>query len=55
MFENLTNKLEAKFFIVDHKIRKESSKEAKLVRLFLKKFHINFLCQHLSNKRCKFS
>jgi len=37
----LTNKLEAKFFIVDHKIRKESSKEAKLVRLFLKKFHIN--------------
>jgi len=37
----LTNKLDAKFFIVDHKIRKESSKEAKLVRLFLKKFHIN--------------
>ncbi len=37
----LTNKLDAKFFIVDHKIRKESSKEAKLVRLFLKKFYIN--------------
>ena len=37
----LTNKLEAKFFIVDHKIRKESSKEAKLVRLSLKKFNIN--------------
>ena len=37
----LTNKLDSKFFIVDHKIRKESSKEAKLVRLFLKKFHIN--------------
>jgi len=37
----LKNKLDAKFFIVDHKIRKESSKEAKLVRLFLKKFHIN--------------
>ena len=37
----LTNELEAKFFIVDHKIRKESSKEAKLVKLFLKKFHIN--------------
>jgi len=37
----LTNKLDSKFFIVDHKIRKESSKEAKLVRLFLKKFNIN--------------
>ncbi len=37
----LTNKLDSKFFIVDHKIRKESSKEAKLVRLFLKKFYIN--------------
>jgi len=37
----LKNKLDAKFFIVDHKIRKESSKEAKLVKLFLKKFHIN--------------
>ena len=34
----LINKLDAKFFIVDHKIRKESSKEAELVRLFLKKF-----------------
>ena len=37
----LKNKLDSKFFIVDHKIRKESSKEAKLVKLFLKKFHIN--------------
>ena len=37
----LTNKLDAKFFIVDHKIRKESSKEAKYVKFFLKKFDIN--------------
>ena len=37
----LKNKLDAKFFIVDHKIRKGSSKEAKLVRLCLKKFNIN--------------
>jgi len=36
----LKNKLDAKFFIVDHKIRKESPKEAKLVKLFLKKFNI---------------
>ena len=37
----LINKLDAKFFIVDHKLRKNSSKEAKLVKLFLRKFDIN--------------
>ena len=38
---SLINKLDAKFFIVDHKLRKNSSKEAKLVKLFLRKFDIN--------------
>ncbi len=38
---SLINKLDAKFFIVDHKLRKNSSKEAKLVKLFLGKFDID--------------
>ena len=38
---SLINKLDAKFFIVDHKLRKNSSKEAKLVKLFLRKFNID--------------
>ncbi|SVC78660.1 uncharacterized protein METZ01_LOCUS331514 [marine metagenome] len=38
---SLINKLDAKFFIVDHKLRKNSSKEAKLVKLFLRKFDID--------------
>ncbi len=38
---SLINKLDAKFFIVDHKLRKNSSKEAKLVKLFLSKFDID--------------
>ena len=38
----LRNKLiSAKFFIVDHNLRRESAKEAKLVKQFLKKFDIN--------------
>ena len=38
----LRNKLiSAKFFIVDHNLRRESSKEAELVKQFLKKFDIN--------------
>ena len=37
---SLINKLDVKFFIVDHKLRKNSSKEAKLVKLFLRKFDI---------------
>jgi len=38
----LKNKLiSAKFFIVDHNLRKESSKEAELVKQYLKKFDIN--------------
>ena len=40
-FYLLINKLDAKFFIVDHKLRKNSSKEAKLVKLFLRKFDID--------------
>ena len=38
---SLINKSNTKFFIVDHKLRKNSSKEAKLVKLFLRKFDIN--------------
>ena len=36
----LINKLEGKFFIVDHKLRKDSSKEAKSVKLLLSRFDI---------------
>jgi len=38
---SLIKKLDVKFFIVDHKLRKNSSKEAKLVKLFLRKFDID--------------
>ena len=37
----LINKLDSKFFLVDHGLRKESSKEAKLTMLLLKKFDID--------------
>tara|TARA_Y100000590_G_C15548994_1_gene950133 strand:- start:96 stop:1142 length:1047 start_codon:yes stop_codon:yes gene_type:complete len=37
----MKNKLEAKFFIVDHGLRKNSSKEAKSVKILLKKYGIN--------------
>ena len=37
----LINKLEGNFFIVDHKLRKESTREAKYVKNLLKKFDIN--------------
>ena len=37
----LLNKLDSMFFIVDHRLRKESSKEAKSVKLLLKKFDID--------------
>ncbi len=36
----IKNKLNSKFFIVDHGLRKESSKEAKSVKLLLSKFDI---------------
>ena len=35
------NKIQSKFLIVDHKLRKESTTEAKLVKNFLKKHSIN--------------
>ncbi|MDA8537578.1 tRNA lysidine(34) synthetase TilS, partial [Candidatus Pelagibacter bacterium] len=37
----LKNKMKVKYFIVDHKLRKESSKEAKIVKNILKKANIN--------------
>ena len=37
----LKRKLKGKFFIVDHKLRKESSTEAKSIKKLLKKFDIN--------------
>ena len=36
----INNNVDSKFFIVDHKLRKESSKEAKSIKLLLKKFDI---------------
>ena len=38
---SLLNKLEVKFYLVDHGLRKNSSSEAKLVSSILKKFEIN--------------
>jgi len=38
---SLINNVDVKFYIVDHKLRKNSSSEAKLVSLTLKKFDIN--------------
>jgi len=43
---SLIKKIDVKFYIVDHKLRKNSSSEAKLVSLNLKKFDIN--CQILT-------
>ena len=37
---SIKKKIESKFVIIDHKLRKESSKEAKSVQKILKKFHI---------------
>jgi tRNA(Ile)-lysidine synthase len=50
---SLKEKIKVKFFIVDHRLRKNSDNEAKKVRLFLKEFDIN--CQILvwSNKKPK--
>lgn len=44
-FLSLKEKINVKFFIVDHGLRKESNEEAKKVRSFLNKFDIN--CQIL--------
>ena len=38
---SIKNRIEAKFFIVDHRMRKESTVEAKLVQKILKKIFIN--------------
>ena len=38
---SLKNKIKVQYFIVDHKLRKESSSEAKTVRNILKKININ--------------
>ena len=38
---SINKKLVSKFIIVDHKLRKESTNEAKLVKKKLKKFYIN--------------
>ena len=38
---SIKNRIKAKFFIVDHRIRKESTVEAKLVQKILKKIFIN--------------
>jgi len=38
---SIKNKLKPKFFLIDHKLRSDSTKEAKVVRQLLKKFSIN--------------
>ena len=38
---SILNKVEVKYYHVDHKLRKESSKEAKQLNFLLKKFNIN--------------
>ena len=38
---SIKNKLKVKFYIIDHKLRTESTSEAKYVKNILKKFHIN--------------
>ena len=38
---SIKNRLNPKFLIIDHKLRPESSKEAKLVKKLLKSFFIN--------------
>ena len=42
---SIKEKIRVKFFIVDHRLRENSNKEAKKIKLFLKKFDIN--CQIL--------
>ena len=39
---SILNKIDIKYYLVDHKLRKESSQEAKKVFLLLKKFNIHF-------------
>ena len=48
---SIEEKIEIYFFIVDHKLRKESSKEAKKVQILLKNFDID--CQILVRKNKK--
>ena len=48
---SLQNNIKSKFFIVDHKLRPESSNEAKTVKHVLKKFSIN--CEILTWKGAK--
>ena len=38
---SIKNKVKSKFFIVDHKLRKESTNEAKFIKTLLKKFSIS--------------
>ena len=38
---SIKNKLTSKFYIIDHKLRSESTKEAKKVKQVLKKYQIN--------------
>jgi len=47
----LKRKLNGKFFIVDHKLRKESSTEAKSLKKLLRKFDINCEILHWKGKK----
>jgi len=50
---SLKEKFEVKFFIVDHKLRKDSEKEAKKVKSFLKKFDIDCKILEWNSKKPK--
>ena len=49
----INNNVDSKFFIVDHKLRKESSKEAKSIKLLLKKFDIECKILNWNGKKPK--
>ena len=48
---SLKNQANVKYFIVDHKLRKESSSEAKTVKDILKKIYINCKILHWNGKK----
>ena len=48
---SLKEKIKVKFFIVDHKLRKNSQREAKNIKLFLKNFDINCQILEWNNKK----
>ena len=48
---SIKRNLKSKYFIVDHKLRKESTKEAKKVKKILRKFDIDFEIKNWNGKK----